>query len=240
MFRAEITPLAHETMCIMEPASIAELLSSRMFAMFDGTILITGFAGEEDLLNSHEATGVLSAIDSTSTLLRMLFNTNEIIFDVFGGKERPPSPRIKLEYSESLHDQEGNLIFDIPGFRLPTVWIHRGHGGYDENGQIGISVGLDANPMVPTQIVSNAISSCRGAMLLAVLPVCTSAPSVDILRRNRRIVMSEGNDHTAISETQSEDRMRSLDQLRGLMRTRGWYPQVLQHLDSIVSNSSDM
>ena len=239
-FRADsedITPLSHETMCVMEPANIAELLSSPMFAMFDGTILITGFAGEEDLLNSYEATGVLSAIDSTTTLLRTLFNTNDIITDVFGGKERPPSPRIKLEYRESLYDQDGNLLFDTPRFRLPTVWIHRGHGGYDENGEIGISAGLDSDPMVPTQIVSDAISSCSGVMLIAILPVCTSAPSADILRRNRRIVMAEGNDDTVISETQSEDRMRSLDQLRGLMRTRGWYPQVLQHLTVKLAGS---
>ena len=67
-------------------------------------------------------------------------------------------------------------------------------------------------------------------MLLAVLPVCTSAPSADILRRNPRIAMAEGNDDTVISETQSEDRLLSLDQLRGRMRTRGWYSQVLQHL----------
>ena len=231
MFRAESTPLAHETMRAMEPASIADLLSSRMFAAFDGTILITGFVGWEDLLNSYEATGVLSAIDSASTLLRTLFNTNDVSQMLRHDGDVPrPSPRIKLEWRESLLDRSGNLLFGAPGFRLPTVWIHRGHGGYDENGQIGISVGLDSDPMMSTQIVSNVISSCKGAMLLAVLPVCTSAPSADILRRNPRIAMAEGNDDTVISETQSEDRLLSLDQLRGRMRTRGWYSQVLQHL----------
>ena len=231
MHGPEITPLAHETMCSMEPASIAELLSSPMFAMFDGTILITGFAGEEDLLNSHEATGVLSAIDSASALLRLLFNTSEVsqMFCLDGDLPNP-APRIRLQWRESLLDLEDNLIFSSPEFRLPMVWIHRGHGGYDEDGQIGISAGLEADPMIPTHQVSDAIRSCRGAILLAVLPVCTSAPSADILRRNRRIVMAEGNDDTVISETQSEDRMRSLDQLRGLMRTRGWFPQVLQNL----------
>lgn len=231
MFRAESTPLAHETMRAMEPASIADLLSSRMFAAFDGTILITGFVGWEDLLNSYEATGVLSAIDSASTLLRTLFNTNDVSQMLRHDGDVPrPSPGIKLEWRESLLDRSGNLLFGAPGSRLPTVWIHRGHGGYDENGQIGISVGLDSDPMMSTQIVSNVISSCKGAMLLAVLPVCTSAPSADILRRNPRIAMAEGNDDTVISETQSEDRLLSLDQLRGRMRTRGWYSQVLQHL----------
>lgn len=231
MFRAENTPLSNETMRVMEPASISNLLSSPMFAAFDGTILITGFAGEENLLNSHEATGVLSAIDSASTLLRTLFN----VYDVsqmfwFDGDLPSPSPPIRLEWRESLLNWDGKLLFDDPGFRLPTVWIHRGHGGYDENGQIGISVGLDSDPMIPTQIVSDTISSCSGAMLLAVLPVCTSAPSADILRCNPRIAMAEGNDDTVISETQSEDRLLSLDQLRRLTRTSGWYFQVLQHL----------
>ena len=231
MFRAENTPLSNETMRVMEPVSISDLLSSPMFAAFDGTILITGFAGEENLLNSHEATGVLSAIDSASTLLRTLFN----VYDVsqmfwFDGDLPSPSPPIRLEWRESLLNRDGKLLFDAPEFRLPTVWIHRGHGGYDENGQIGISVGLDSDPMISTQIVSDTISSCSGAMLLAVLPVCTSAPSADILRCNPRIAMAEGNDDTVISETQSEDRLLSLDQLRRLTRTSGWYFQVLQHL----------
>ena len=231
MFSPESTSLSSETMCAMEPASIAGLLTSPMFKTLDGTILITGFAGEEDMLNSHEATGVLSAIDSASALLRLLFNTSEVsqMFCLDGDLPNP-APRIRLQWRESLLDLEDNLIFSSPEFRLPTVWIHRGHGGYDENGQIGISAGLEADPMIPTHQVSDAIRLCRGTMLLAVLPVCTSAPSANILRRNPRIAMAEGNDDTVISETQSEDRLLSLDQLRQLMRTRGWYPHLLQHL----------
>jgi len=230
----EFMQLADETRRAMEPASIAETLSSRLFAEFDGTILITGFAGDEDLLNSHEASGVWSAIDSVSTLLRMLFLAQWTSQILLHEDDVPEPPLIKLKYRKSLHDENDNLIFDAPGFRLPTIWIHRGHGGYDENGEIGISVGLDSDPMVSTQIVSNAISSCTGALLLAILPVCTSAPSSKILRQNPQIVMAEGNDDTTISNTQSEDRMRSLDQLRGLMYLRGWYYQVLDHLDGIA------
>ena len=231
MFRAESTPLSSETMCAMEPANIKEMLSSPEFQELNGVILVTGFAGGEELLNAYEATGVASAIDSVSYLLRTLFNTSEVS-QMFrhDGDVPHPAPRIRLEWRESLLDRRGNLLFGTLGFRLPTVWIHRGHGGYDENGRIGISAGLEADPMVPTHLVSDAIRSCRGALLLAVLPVCTSAPSADILRRNPRVAMAEGNDDTVISETQSEDRLLSLDQLRGRMRTRGWYSQVLQHL----------
>ena len=231
MFNPETTPLSSETMCAMEPASIAGLLTSPMFEVLDGTILITGFASMEDMLNSHEATGILSAIDSASTLLRLLFNTSEVSQMLrLDGDVPNPAPRIRLQWRQSLLDWDSNLVFSSLGFRLPTVWIHRGHGGYDKNGRIGISAGLEADPMVPTDCVSDAIRSCRGAMLLAVLPVCTSAPSANILRRNPRIAMAEGNDDTEISETQSEDRLLSLDQLRRLMRTRGWYPHLLQHL----------
>ena len=231
MFRDESTPLSGETMCAMEPANIKEMLSSPEFQELNGVILVTGFAGEEDLLNSHEATGVLSAIDSASTLLRTLFNVNDVSQMFWYDGDLPhPSPLIRLEWRERLVSRSGKLLFDAPEFRLPTVWIHRGHGGYDGDGQIGISVGLDSEPMIPTQIVSDAISSCSGAMLLAVLPVCTSAPSADILRCNPRIAMAEGNDDTVISDTQSEGRLLSLDRLRRLTRTRGWYFQVLQHL----------
>ena len=67
-------------------------------------------------------------------------------------------------------------------------------------------------------------------MLLAVLPLCTSAPSSEILRDNPRVLMVEGNDRGVISDTQSEDRMRDLHQLlEHSIRLRGWYSQVLQH-----------
>jgi len=231
MFKPERTPLADQTMWAMEPDSFAHLISNHRFAAFDGRILVTGFTCMGDLLNSHEATGVLSAIDSASNLLRTMFNLREIC----PANNRDctvlrPTPPIRIEFRESLLDSEGNLLFDSAGFRLPTIWIHRGHGGYDGYGEIGISAGLDADRMLSTDLVSDAIRACRGMMLLAILPVCTSKPSAHILRHNRKVVMAEGNDMTVISCTQSEDRLLGLDQLRELMYTPMWYSRVLHYL----------
>jgi len=201
-----------------------------MFAEFDGRILITGFSDLDDLMNSNEASGVLSAIDTIQGFLSTLFNANDVISALHEEDSRLPSPRIKLEWKKTLCNSEGKLIFDTPGFQLPTAWIHRAHGGYDQHGRIRMSIGLDPEPMVPTIVVSKAIGRCKGKMLLAVLPLCTSAPSSQILRNNHRILMVEGNDTGVISESESEDRMRSLHQLQERTnRLRGWYPQVLQH-----------
>ena len=201
-----------------------------MFPVFDGRILVTGFADLGDLLNSYEARGVLSAIDTIRTLLDTLFNAHDVIHSCLEDDSRPDAPRIQLEFKETLWDSDERLIFDNPGYHLPTAWIHRAHGGYDPNGKIGMSIGLDPEPMVPTNEVSEAINRCKGAMLLAVLPLCTSAPSSEILRDNPRVLMVEGNDMGVISDTQSEDRMRDLHQLlEHSIRLQGWFPQVLQH-----------
>ena len=222
--------LAYPTLRAIEPASIAGLLNSAMFAEFDGRILITGFSDLDDLLNSYEARGVLSAIGTIRSFLHTLFNAHDVIHTCLEDDSRPPSPRIELEFNETLWNSDGGLIFETPGYHLPTAWIHRAHGGYDQNGKIGISIGLDPEPMVPTSEVSEAISRCKGGMLLAVLPLCTSAPSSKILRDNPRILMVEGNDTGFVSESESEDRMRSLHQLQERTnRLRGWYTQVLQH-----------
>ena len=222
--------LASPTLRTLEPASIALLLKSEMFAEFDGRILITGFSDLDDLLNSYEARGVFSAIDTIRTVLEALFNLHDTIHTCLEDDSRPDSPRIQLEFKETLWDSDGLLIFENPGYHLPTAWIHRAHGGYDQNGKIGMSIGLDPEPMVPTSGVSEAISRCKGAMLLAVLPLCTSAPSSEILRDNPRVLMVEGNDMGVISDTQSEDRMRDLHQLlEHSIRLQGWFPQVLQH-----------
>lgn len=231
MFKPERTPLSDHTMLVMGSDRMARLISSRWFAAFDGRILVTGFACMGDLLNSHEGTGVLSAVDSANNLVRTMFNLREIC----PANNRDctvlrPTPPIRIEFRESLLDSEGDLLFGSAGFRLPTIWIHRGHGGYDENGDIGISAGLDADRMLSTELVSDAIRACSGMMLLAILPVCTSKPSAHILRRNRRVAMVEGNDMTFISCTQSEDRLLGLDQLRELMYTPRWYSMVLHHL----------
>ena len=227
MDQYQLSYLTHRT---LEPTYIAELLKSNMFPAFDGRILVTGFSDLDDLLNSYEARGVLSAIDTIRTLLDTLFNTHDVIHSCLEDDSRPDSPRIQLEFKETLLDSDERLIFDNPRYHLPTAWIHRAHGGYDQNGKIGMSIGLDPEPMVPTSGVSQAISRCKGAMLLAVLPLCTSAPSSEILRDNPRVLMVEGNDRGVISDTQSEDRMRDLHQLlEHSIRLRGWYSQVLQH-----------
>jgi len=226
----EANQLASPTLRTLEPASIACLLNSERFAELDGRILITGFSDIDDLLNSYEAHGVLSAIDTIRTFLDVLFTTQDVIHSCLEDDSRPDAPRIQLEFNETLWDSGGRLIFENPGYHLPTAWIHRAHGGYDQNGKIGMSIGLDPEPMVPTSGVSQAISRCKGAMLLAVLPLCTSAPSSEILRDNPRVLMVEGNDRGVISDTQSEDRMRDLHQLlEHSIRLRGWYSQVLQH-----------
>jgi len=231
MFKPERTPLADQTMWVMEPDSLAHLISNHRFAAFDGRILVTGFSCMVDLLNSHEATGVLSAIDSASNLLRTMFNLREICpANNPDGTVLHRTPPIKIEFRESLLDSQDNLLFGSAGFRLPTIWIHRGHGGYDENGDIGISAGLECDIMLSTERVSDAISACRGLMLFAILPVCISKPSAHILRHNRKVVMVEGNDMDIISCTQSEDRLLGLDQLRELMYTPMWYNRVLHHL----------
>ena len=223
--------LASPTLRTLEPASIAWLLKSQKFTEFDGRILITGFSNLDDLLNSYEARGVFSAIDTIRTFLETLFNLHDTIHTCLEDESRPDSPRIHLEFKETLWDSDERLIFDNPGYHLPTAWIHRAHGGYDPNGKIGMSIGLDPEPMVPTNEVSEAISRCKGAMLLAVLPLCTSAPSSEILRDNPRVLMVEGNDMGVISDIQSEDRMRDLHQLlEHSIRLRGWYPQVLQNV----------
>jgi len=223
--------LASPTLRTLEPASIAWLLKSQKFTEFDGRILITGFSNLDDLLNSYEARGVFSAIDTIRTFLETLFNLHDTIHTCLEDESRPDSPRIHLEFKETLWDSDERLIFDNPGYHLPTAWIHRAHGGYDPNGKIGMSIGLDPEPMVPTNEVSEAISRCKGAMLLAVLPLCTSAPSSEILRDNPRVLMVEGNDMEVISDIQSEDRMRNLHQLlEHSIRLRGWYPQVLQNV----------
>ncbi len=222
--------LASPTLRTLEPASIAWLLKSEMFAEFDGRILITGFSDLDGLLNSYEARGVFSAIDTIRTVLDTLFNLHDTIHTCLEDDSRPDSPLIQLEFKETLWNSDESLIFETPGYHLPTAWIHRAHGGYDQNGKIGMSIGLDPEPMVPTNEVSEAISRCKGAMLLAVLPLCTSAPSSEILRDNPRVLMVEGNDMEVISDIQSEDRMRDLHQLlENSTRSRGWYPQVLQH-----------
>ena len=222
--------LASPTLRTLEPASIAWLLKSQKFTEFDGRILITGFSNLDDLLNSYEARGVFSAIDTIRTFLETLFNLHDTIHTCLEDESRPDSPRIHLEFKETLWDSDERLIFDNPGYHLPTAWIHRAHGGYDPNGKIGMSIGLDPEPMVPTNEVSEAISRCKGAMLLAVLPLCTSAPSSEILRDNPRVLMVEGNDMGVISDIQSEDRMRDLHQLlEHSIRLQGWFPQVLQH-----------
>ncbi|MDC0184176.1 hypothetical protein OAJ45_04160 [Candidatus Poseidoniales archaeon] len=222
--------LAYPTLRAIEPANIAELLKSDMFPAFNARILITGFSDLDDLLNSYEARGVLSAIGTIRGFLHTLFNAHDVIHTCLEDDSRPPSPRIELEFNETLWNGDGGLIFETPGYHLPTAWIHRAHGGYDQNGKIGISIGLDPEPMVPTSEVSEAISRCKGGMLLAVLPLCTSAPSSKILRDNPRILMVEGDDMGVISDIQSEDRMRSLHQLQERTnRLRGWYTQVLQH-----------
>ena len=223
--------LASPTLRTLEPASIAWLLKSQKFTEFDGRILITGFSNLDDLLNSYEARGVFSAIDTIRTFLETLFNLHDTIHTCLEDESRPDSPRIHLEFKETLWDSDERLIFDNPGYHLPTAWIHRAHGGYDQNGKVGMSIGLDPEPMVPTNEVSEAISRCKGAMLLAVLPLCTSAPSSEILRDNPRVLMVEGNDMEVISDIQSEDRMRNLHQLlEHSIRLRGWYPQVLQNV----------
>ena len=222
--------LAYPTLRAIEPANIAELLKSDMFPAFNARILITGFSDLDDLLNSYEARGVLSAIGTIRGFLHTLFNAHDVIHTCLEDDSRPPSPRIELEFNETLWNGDGGLIFETPGYHLPTAWIHRAHGGYDQNGKIGISIGLDPEPMVPTSEVSEAISRCKGGMLLAVLPLCTSAPSSKILRDNPRILMVEGNDTGFVSESESEDRMRDLHQLlENSTRLRGWYTQVLQH-----------
>ena len=222
--------LASPTLRTLEPASIAWLLKSQKFTEFDGRILITGFSNLDDLLNSYEAHGVFSAIDTIRTFLETLFNLHDTIHTCLEDESRPDSPRIHLQFKETLLDSDERLIFDNPGYNLPTAWIHRAHGGYDPNGKIGMSIGLDPEPMVPTNEVSEAISRCKGAMLLAVLPLCTSAPSSEILRDNPRVLMVEGNDMGVISDIQSEDRMRDLHQLlEHSIRLRGWYSQVLQN-----------
>ena len=222
--------LASPTLRTLEPASIAWLLKSQKFTEFDGRILITGFSNLDDLLNSYEARGVFSAIDPIRTFLETLFNLHDTIHTCLEDESRPDSPRIHLEFKKTLLDSDERLIFDNPGYHLPTAWIHRAHGGYDPNGKIGMSIGLDPEPMVPTNEVSEAISRCKGAMLLAVLPLCTSAPSSEILRDNPRVLMVEGNDMGVISDIQSEDRMRDLHQLlEHSIRLRGWYSQVLQN-----------
>ena len=222
--------LAYPTLRAIEPANIAELLKSDMFPAFNARILITGFSDLDDLLNSYEARGVLSAIGTIRGFLHTLFNAHDVIHTCLEDDSRPPSPRIELEFNETLLNSDGGLIFETPGYHLPTAWIHRAHGGYDQNGKIGISIGLDPEPMVPTSEVSEAISRCKGGMLLAVLPLCTSAPSSKILRDNPRILMVEGNDTGFVSESESEDRMRDLHRLmENSTRLRGWYSQVLQH-----------
>ena len=222
--------LTSPTLRALEPASIAWLLKSQKFTEFDGRILVTGFSDLDDLLNSYEAGGLFSAIDTIQTFLYNLFNLHDTIHTCLEDDSRPDAPRIQLEFNETLRDSDGYLIFENPGYHLPTAWIHRAHGGYDPDGQIGMSIGLDPEPMVPTSEVCEAINRCKGAMLLAVLPLCTSAPSSEILRDNPRVLMVEGNDMGVISDTQSEDRMRGLHQLLEYsIRLRGWYPQVLQH-----------
>jgi len=222
--------LAYPTLRAIEPANIAELLKSDMFPAFNARILITGFSDLDDLLNSYEARGVLSAIGTIRGFLHTLFNAHDVIHTCLEDDSRPPSPRIELEFNETLENGDGGLIFETPGYHLPTAWIHRAHGGYDQNGKIGISIGLDPEPMVLTSEVSEAISRCKGGMLLAVLPLCTSAPSSKILRDNPRLLMVEGDDMGVISSLQSEDRMRDLHQLlENSTRLRGWYSQVLQH-----------
>lgn len=222
--------LSYPTYRTLEPVYIAELLKGGMFPAFDGRILVTGFSDFDDFLNSYEARGVLSAIDTIRTFLDILFSAHDVIHSCLEDDSRPDSPRIQLEFKETLWDSDERLIFDKPGYHLPTAWIHRAHGGYDPNGKIGMSIGLDPEPMVPTNEVSEAISRCKGAMLLAVLPLCTSAPSSEILRDNPRVLMVEGNDMGVISDIQSEDRMRDLHQLlEHSIRLRGWYSQVLQN-----------
>jgi hypothetical protein len=222
--------LSYPTYRILDPAYIAELLKGGMFPVFDGRILVTGFSDLDDLLNSYEARGVLSAIGTIRTFLDTLFNLHDTIHTCLEDDSRPDAPRIQLEFNETLWDNDERLIFDNPGYHLPTAWIHRAHGGYDQNGKIGMSIGLDPEPMVPTNEVSEAVSRCKGAMLLAVLPLCTSAPSSEILRDNPRVLMVEGNDMEVISDIQSEDRMRDLHQLlEHSIRLRGWYPKVLQN-----------
>ena len=222
--------LSYDTHRTLEPANIAELLKSDMFPAFNARILITGFSDLDDLLNSYEARGVLSAIGTIRSFLHTLFNAHDVIHTCLEDDSRPPSPRIELEFNETLWNSDGGLIFETPGYHLPTAWIHRAHGGYDQNGKIGISIGLDPEPMVPTSEVSEAISRCKGGMLLAVLPLCTSAPSSKILRDNPRILMVEGNDTGFVSESESEDRMRDLHRLlENSTRLRGWYSLVLQH-----------
>jgi len=224
--------LAYLTRRALEPANIAELLKSDMFPASVVRILITGFSDETELLNSEHSEGVDTAIDYTTHFLRTLFDlkAGEMAMKSPSGSPWKP-PVIRKEFEKSIFDERGGLIFG-PGYQLPTIWIHRGHGGYDSDGEICISAGLDNTHMVPTEIVNDAIRYSEGAIYITLLPICDSAPSSAILRNNPRIWMVEGNDIGEIGKPESADRLRSFgfqlhEQTSGLL---GWHPQVVLHL----------
>lgn len=224
--------LSYSTLRTLEPANIAELLKSDMFTASEVRFMISGFSDETELLNSEHSEGIGTAIDSITHYLRILFHLKATEMDRKYPSRSPwKPPVIRMEFVKSIFDERGRLIFG-PGYQLPTIWIHRGHGGYDSDGEICISSGLDNTHMVPTEIVNDAIRDSKGAIYITLLPICHSAQSSEILRNNPRIIVVEGNDLGEIGKPESADRLRTFGfQLNEqTVELLGWHSQVVLHL----------
>ena len=123
--------LSHSTLRTLEPANIAELLKSDLFTASEVRILITGYSDATELLNSEHSEGIGTAIDSITHNLRMLLDLKATEMNTKYPSIIPwKPPVIRMEFEKSILDERGRLIFG-PGYPLPTVWIHRGHGWYD-------------------------------------------------------------------------------------------------------------
>nr|AIF20701.1 hypothetical protein [uncultured marine group II/III euryarchaeote KM3_92_B07] len=208
--------------------NILNLVSDGWIETLNPTILVTGIESFEFALNNkNECAGALAALDHSSTLLSLLYLTQEAKY-IYGGREgnQWQPPIIEVEFRKEIDLEENIGITNQNGeVSLPSIWIHLGHGSYEkygceevEDGPAKISRANDgyggAKGWIDTKQMRSFIDKCSsGHLLLAVLPICRSIYSKKVLSGSSNISMIIGEDEEDIGQVQVEKYLNELQTL---------------------------
>ena len=189
-----------------------ELAEQKWFESLSSTILITGINSFKSALNEKtDYAGALAALDHASTILHHLYMA-QWQFD-----QDWDFPEIVVEFREKMDKKELVGVTDSDGnFGLPAIWIHLGHGGYDypfTDAQITLGYEGDGD-WIDTKEILDFIEQCKmGHILLAVLPICKSKYSKEVLSESNKISLIIGDDEEDINPPKVEEYLNSLRDL---------------------------
>ena len=190
----------------------AKLATQKWFQNLSPTILITGIDSLESALNKkvHYA-GALAARDHASTILCHLYMGQWQV------DQEWEIPEIVVEFREKMDKKNLIGITNSNGdVCLPAIWIHLGHGGYEYPIiEANMSLGHEEDSgWVDTKEILNFIENCElGHLLLAVLPICKSKYSKDILSKSDKVSYVVGDDEEDINSSKVEDYLNNLRDL---------------------------